>query len=70
MITNKTVCKIWKFLTFLLGQFVGAVLVTFAFFVDKFSITTIISSQLVTEVSAILLKYLLFSQIYVLGFQL
>ena len=50
MITNKTVCKIWKFLTFLLGQFVGAVLVTFAFFVDKFSITTIISSQLVTEV--------------------
>ena len=83
MITNKTVCKIQQSLTFLQQQFIDAVVVTFVamvlifvvtiafvFYVDTISITITISSHLVTEVSATLFKYLLFSQIYVLGFQL
>ena len=44
--------------------------ILFVFFVDAVSITNTISSHAVTEVSAILLKYLLFSQIHMLGFQL
>ena len=73
MIANKTVCKIS--LTFLLCQFIEAVLVTFVaivfvFFVDKLSMTIIISSHSVTAVSAIFFKYFLFPQIYVLRFQL
>ena len=40
----------------------------FVIFVDKMSIADIISSNSITEVSAILFKYLLFSQIHVLGF--
>ena len=60
---------------FLLWQFTEAVLVTFVdmvfvIFVDRISITYIISSHSITEVSPILFKYLLFSQIHVLGFQL
>ena len=60
---------------FLLRQFIEAVLVTFvailfAIFVDTISITVIFSSHSITEVSAILFKYLLLSQIHVLGFQL
>ena len=39
-------------------------------FDDALSITIIILSHRVTEVSAILFKYLLFSQVHVLGFQL
>ena len=60
---------------FLLWQFIEAVLVTFVaivfvIFVAIVSITIRISSHSVTEVPAILFKYLLFSQIHVLGFQL
>ena len=60
---------------FSLRQFIEAVVVTFVFilfviFVDTISITVIFSSHLITEVSAILFKYLLLSQIHVLGFQL
>ena len=59
---------------FLLCQFTEAELVTlaaiFVFFVDKLSIAITISSDSVTEVSQTLFKYLLFSQIHVLGFQL
>ena len=58
---------------FLLYQYIEALLVTivatvFVIFVDKISITIIISSHSVTEVSATPFKYLLFSQIHVLGF--
>ena len=75
MIDNKTVWKINQSLAFLLWKFIEAVLVTFVavvfgFFVDILSIAIIISAHSVTEVSAIFFKYLLFSQIYVLEFQL
>ena len=61
--------------TLLLLQFIKAALVTFvaivfAFLVDALSINIIITSHSVTEVSAILFKYLLFSETHVLGFQL
>ena len=49
------------------------VAIVFAFFVDKISIrnmTNVISSQEITEVSKTLFKYLLFSQINVLGLQI
>ena len=60
-------------LTFLLWQFIEAVLIAFVviafiFFVGKSSITNTISSHSFTEVSATLFKYLLFSKIHVLGF--
>ena len=50
MSTNKTGCKIWQFLTFLLRQFIEVVLLifaarVFAFSVDTVSITIIISSR-------------------------
>ena len=50
MSTNKTGCKIWQFLTFLLRQFIEVVLLIFAarvfvFSVDTVSITIIISSR-------------------------
>ena len=65
MINKKTPCKILQSLTFLLWQFIETVLVTFlaiifVVFVDIVSITVIISSYSITEVSAILFKYLLF----------
>ena len=46
------------------------VAIVFVFFVDKVSIPITIPSHLVTEVSAILFKYLLLSQMHVLGFKL
>ena len=75
MIANKTACKIYQSLTFLLRQVIEAVLVTFVvivfvFFIDKLFITIIISSHFVNEVSATPFKYFLFSQIHVIGFQL
>ena len=50
--------------------FVTFVGVVFVIFVDAISITDtdIILSHTITKVSAILFKYLLFSQIHVLGF--
>ena len=61
----------WKFIEAALVTFVTIVFVILFFcFFDKLSITITISSQSVTEVSATLIKYLLFSQIHVLGFQL
>ena len=44
--------------------------IVFVFYVVKLSMKITISSHLVTEVSATLFKYLLFSKKYVLGFQL
>ena len=41
-----------------------------AFFVDKRPIKIIILSQLVTEASVTLFRYLLFSQMHEIGFQL
>ena len=74
MIANKTVCKIQQsifYLTFLICQFINTfVALVFAIFVDTISITDIGSSHAITEVSAILFRYLLFSQIHALGFQL
>ena len=74
MITNKTVCKIYQsilYLTFLLLQFIDAFLaIVSVIFVDTISITDILSSHAITEVSVILFKYLLFAQIHVLGSQL
>ena len=71
---HKRYAKKQKSLTFLLWLFIEAVLVTFfaiafVFFVDTISMTVIILSHSITEVSALPFKYLLFSQIYVLGFQ-
>ena len=59
---------------FLTSEFIDTfVAIVFAFLVDKISIrniTNVISSQEITEVSKTLFKYLLFSQINVLRFQL
>ena len=63
--------NIANLLLFLLSQFIEAVLVTFValvfvLFVDIISITNIVLSHSITEVSTTLLKYLLLSQIHVL----
>ena len=51
--------------------FVGTVFVeVFVTFVDTLSTTFIISSHAITESSRVLSKYLLYSQIHVLEFQL
>ena len=55
------------FTEIVLLTFVGKVCVTF---IDKLSLTFIISSSTITNVSEILFKYLLFSEIHVLAFQL
>ena len=56
---------------FLSGQVIDTfVAIIFVIFVDTISITVIISSHMITEVSSILFKDLLFSQIHVLEFQL
>ena len=44
--------------------------IVFVAFVDTLSVALIISSQTITEVSAILFKLIPFLQIHVLGFQL
>ena len=44
--------------------------IVLAFFVDTIFTTDIISSHEITEVSATHFKYLLFSQVHMLGFQL
>ena len=78
IITNKIVC-IWQlffsYVTFLSSEFIETVLVTFfdvvfVAFVDMLLATFIISSLAITALSTTLFKYLLFSQIHVLGFQL
>ena len=63
------------YLSFLLSEFIEAVLVTLAAtvyvtYVDTASATFIISSNKITESSTILFKYQLISQMHVLGFQL
>ena len=74
MITNKNVCKIYQsilYLTFSLLQFIDAfVAIGSVIFVDTVSITDIISSHAITEVSVILFKFLLSAQIHFLGLQL
>ena len=55
---------------FTMTIFVTFVGIVVAIFVDIISTKDIISSNSKTEVSAILFKYLLFSQIHALGFQL
>ena len=78
MVTNKNVCKIKQsilYLIFSLSEFINTISMIFAdiafvTIVDRPSIMLIISSQIITESSTILFKYLLFSQIHVLGFQL
>ena len=78
MITNKTICRIYQsilYLLFLSSKIIEAVLVTFvdivfATFVDTIFITCLISSHGLTEVSAIVTRYLSFSQIHVLGLKL
>ena len=69
MITNKTVYKIKQYLTILSSEFIDTfVVIVFVIFVDKLSITDVISSHVITEVSAILFNYLLFSQMQMLGY--
>ena len=58
MFGNKTVYKLYELLHELL----------YSFFVDKLSITITILSHSVTEVSATLFEYLLFSKIHMPGF--
>ena len=58
---------------FLSSEFIGIVLVTIADMVfitsvDALFVMLIISSHTITESSTILFKYLMFSQIHVLGF--
>ena len=56
---------------FLLSEFIDTfVAIVIVIFVDTISITDIILSQVITEVSAILFKYLSFLQVFVLGFEL
>ena len=50
-----------------LAVLITFVAIVFVIFVDTISITVIISSHSITEVSGILFNY--FSQIHVLGFQ-
>ena len=69
MITNKTICKIKQYLTILSSEFIDTfVFIVFVIFVDKLSITDVISSHVITEVSAILFNYLLFSQMQMVGY--
>ena len=65
MITNTTVCKVQQFflcLTFSSLEFIGTVNVRF--------VTSIISLHIVTDSSTMILRYLPFWQIHLLGFQL
>ena len=60
--TNKTIYKIQQYLAFLTWQFIEGALLTLGlivlvFFVDTKSVTIIISSHSVIEVSAISFKY-------------
>ena len=66
---------LWKFVDTVLVTFVGEIFVifvdiVFATFVDTLSLAFIISSNTITEVLALILKYLQFSKIQVLGIQL
>ena len=71
MITNKTVYEIKQYLTNLSSESIDTfVFIVFVIFVDTFSITDVILSHVITEVSAILFKYLLFSQMQMLGYEL
>ena len=69
MITNKTVYEIKQYLTILSSEFIDTfVFIVFVILVDKLSITDVISSHVITEVSAILFNYLLFSQMQMVGY--
>ena len=69
MITNKTVYEIKQYLTNLSSESIDTfVFIVFVIFVDTFSITDVILSHVITEVSAI--QYLLFSQMQMLGYEL
>ena len=60
-----------RFIFFLVRQSIDTfAVIVFVIFVDTVSITDVISSHSITEVSTTLLKYLLFSPIHVLGLQL
>ena len=65
---------IYLYITFLLSAFIDTKLITFVGIVfvtfnATISINFIISSHITTKSSTMLFKYLLFSQIHVLGFQ-
>ena len=64
---NIAINFIFYFLWQVIDTFVAIVFVSF---VDTVSITDIISSHAITEVSAILFKDFLFSQTHMLGFQI
>ena len=74
---NKNVCKIQEFIIYLTfciriidTVFVKFTNTEFVTFLDTLHMTRKVSSQPIIELSAILFKYLLSSQIHVLGFQL
>ena len=73
MVINEKVSKIYKFsilqVTFSLLKFAGIVLVVIVFIGTVFG-TSIISSHVIMESPIILSKYLLYSQVHVLGFQI
>ena len=78
MVNNKTVFKIVQSIlsfTFSSSEFIDTAVMTFVdivflTFANVLFVTLIISLQAVTESSKILFKFLLFSQIHVLGFLL
>ena len=65
MIANKNVYKIQQFILF-----VTSVDIIFVTFIDTLSVTFIISFHTVTELSITLFKYLLFTKVHALRFQL
>ena len=73
MVTNKNVCKIQQsvlYFTFLLSQFIDTLVQHLLTFFDALSTTFMISRHKITELSAILFKYLQISQTHALGLQL
>ena len=77
IVTNKNLCKIKQFalsFSFLSSEFLGTVLVTFDYVVfvtcvDRIFIKLMISLRIITQSTKIIFKYILSSQICVLGFQ-
>ena len=80
MITNRNLSKIYQSITFLSSEFIGTVFVTCVYivfggtvlvrFIDALLMTFIISSHTITSSSTTLFKYLLSSQMHMLGLQL
>ena len=54
---------------FTVAELVTFIAIVFVIFVDAISIAVIISSHSINEVSVMLFRYLLFSQMHVPGFQ-